>query len=168
MYRPAGIYLINLFPLGNWANTVYFMLKTSISRNEIYMYIYIYTPQSGDSGSGDGGAKEKGRSTTLPIQLKWNSRWKFTCRTGLPSGTKLPNLDMKEVRSREQGPVGYRTATNNAQSLGSGDIDLQRQIRAEPQTGSKSALQSKRAVPPQPHQMTRDCVPSRWCYRSPH
>lgn len=69
MYRPAGIYLINLFPLGNWANTVYFMLKTSISRNEIY--IYIYTPQSGDSGSGDGGAKEKGRST-LPIQFKWN------------------------------------------------------------------------------------------------
>lgn len=32
MYRPAGIYLINLFPLSNWANTLYFMLKTSISR----------------------------------------------------------------------------------------------------------------------------------------
>lgn len=42
MYRPAGIYLINLLPLGNWANTVYFMLKTSISRNEIYIYTYTH------------------------------------------------------------------------------------------------------------------------------
>lgn len=30
MYRPAGIYLINLFLLSNWANTVYFMFKTLI------------------------------------------------------------------------------------------------------------------------------------------
>lgn len=30
MYRPAGIYLLNLFLLSNWANTVYFFFTTPI------------------------------------------------------------------------------------------------------------------------------------------
>lgn len=90
MYRPAGIYLINLFPLGNWANTVHFMLKTSISR-----------PDSGDSGSGDGRAKEKGRSATLPIQFNCVTKDGNSHAEQAPIRNKAPKL--RHERSQIQG-----------------------------------------------------------------
>lgn len=52
MYRPAGIYLINLFPLGNWANIVYSMLKIPISR-KAHMWFW-RCRQWGWRGKGEG------------------------------------------------------------------------------------------------------------------
>lgn len=100
MYRPAGIYLINLFPLGNWANTVYFMLKTSISRNEIYMYIYIYTSvwrfrQWGWRGKGEG--KEYNIAYTAQVELKME----IHMQNRAPIRNKAPKL--RHERSQIQG-----------------------------------------------------------------
>lgn len=132
MYRPAGIYLINLFPLSNWANRVYSMLKTPISRKA---HTWFWRCRQWD-----GGEKEKGESTALPHMVQVEIKMEVHMQNRAPK--------VRLERNKIQGAGAYWLQNSHKQCLKPGirDIHPQRQIGAEPHTGSQSALQSKSAV----------------------